>query len=214
MPAGASAGTYYIIAVADANGAVVETSETNNIKYITVKIGADLIVSTLSGPSTTVTPGQVINLSEATKNRGTVTAGASVTKFYWSTNSSYDGTDVYLGERSVASLGSGDDFRSSEHDGDGACGSECGNVLYHCGSGCERGGSGDLRDEQHQIHYGEDRGGSDCFNAERTEHDGDAGAGDQSFGGDEEPGDGAGGGLGDEVLLVNEQLPMMLRTCI
>ena len=50
----------------------------------------DLIVSSLTGPPYPymVTPGQVINLSEATKNQGTVTAGASVTKFYWSTNRS------------------------------------------------------------------------------------------------------------------------------
>ena len=33
IPATASPGTYYIIAVADATGVVPETSETNNTKY-------------------------------------------------------------------------------------------------------------------------------------------------------------------------------------
>lgn len=111
VPASATSGTYYILAVADANGEIVETSETNNTKYISVKIGADLIVSTLTGPPYpyTVTPGQAVTLTEATKNQGTVaTAVNTVTKYYWSTNTTYDASDTYLGERSIPALAAGE----------------------------------------------------------------------------------------------------------
>jgi uncharacterized membrane protein len=108
IPSGAAAGIYYIIARADADTSATETSETNNTRFTTVGIGADLIVPTLAGPAAPVTPGQVINIAETTRNQGTdATMGNTVTRFYWSTNSTYDAADVALAERVVGPLGAG-----------------------------------------------------------------------------------------------------------
>ena len=69
---------------------------------------ADLIVSTLTGPID-VAPGQVISLSEATRNQGTgATTVNTVTRFYWSTNTTYDASDVMLGQRTVGPLAAGE----------------------------------------------------------------------------------------------------------
>jgi heme/copper-type cytochrome/quinol oxidase subunit 2 len=108
IPSTAVAGTYYIIAWADTDKSISETLETNNTKYITVKIRPDLIVSTLTGP-TDVAPGQVISFSEATKNQGNgATTVDTVTRFYWSTNTTYNTSDVVLGERTVGPLAAGE----------------------------------------------------------------------------------------------------------
>jgi hypothetical protein len=64
----------------------------------------DLIVSTLTGPIN-VAPGQEINLSEATKNQGSgATTVNTMTRFYWSTNTTYNASDIPLGERTVGPL--------------------------------------------------------------------------------------------------------------
>ena len=50
----------------------------------------------------------MITLSEATKNQGsTATTVNTVTRFYWSTNSAYDASDVLLGQRTVGPLTAG-----------------------------------------------------------------------------------------------------------
>jgi subtilase family serine protease len=106
VPGGLAAGTYYILAVADAMGAVAEGYETNNTKYLAVRVGPDLIVSALTGPAT-VSPGSSITIADTTKNQGLVAAAASVTKFYWSTNYTFEATDAALGSRAVPALGAG-----------------------------------------------------------------------------------------------------------
>jgi subtilase family serine protease len=51
----------------------------------------------------------VINLSEATKNQGSgATMVNTVTRFYWSTNTTYNASDVPLGERTVGPLAAGE----------------------------------------------------------------------------------------------------------
>jgi len=50
----------------------------------------------------------VISVLEATKNQGSAaTPGSSVTRFYWSTNSTYDAADTPLAYRSVEPLAAG-----------------------------------------------------------------------------------------------------------
>jgi len=87
---------------------VAEADETNNTYCKSfVVVGPDLIISTFTVP-TTVAPGQVINLSEATRNQGKVaTTVSTVTRFYWSTDTTYDASDVPLGERPVPPLAAG-----------------------------------------------------------------------------------------------------------
>jgi subtilase family serine protease len=108
LPGSMAPGTWYIIAKADGPEAVAEASETNNTySKSLVVVGPDLIILTLTGP-TTVKPGQVINLSEATRNQGSrATTVNTVARFYWSTNSTLDASDVPLGERVVGSLAAG-----------------------------------------------------------------------------------------------------------
>jgi len=54
IPAATAAGTYYIIARADAGNAVAETAETNNTRASSVAIGPDLAVSAMSVPTAPV----------------------------------------------------------------------------------------------------------------------------------------------------------------
>ncbi len=41
LPPGLAPGTYYVLAQADADGAVTETYETNNVGFLAVKVGPD-----------------------------------------------------------------------------------------------------------------------------------------------------------------------------
>ncbi len=106
IPAGATSGTRYIIAKADADNVVAELSETNNNKSKSIKIGPDLTVSTLSAPTSAVR-GATITVTTAIKNNGGGDAGASTTKLYLSTNTTWDAGDTYLGERAVPNIVAG-----------------------------------------------------------------------------------------------------------
>jgi hypothetical protein len=100
-----STGKYYLIAMADDGKVVSETNETNNKKSKAIYIGPDLIVSTLTAPTSAVR-GTTISIGDTTKNKGCGTAGASTTKFYLSTNTTINiGVDYELGTRPVPSLG-------------------------------------------------------------------------------------------------------------
>jgi subtilisin family serine protease/subtilase family serine protease len=107
IPPGTVTGTYYVIGVADWNGAVAESTESNNTRTSNlVLIGPDLVVTAVSAPSSAVA-GSSISASDTTKNQGGDTAVASVTSFFLSSNSSLDVSDVLLATRPVPSLGPG-----------------------------------------------------------------------------------------------------------
>ncbi|MBI5194214.1 MAG: DUF1566 domain-containing protein [Nitrospirae bacterium] len=106
IPAGTATGKYFIIAWSDADSVVAETYEGNNKKVRAINILPDLIVSILSAPNT-ASAGATITISETTKNIGGSTAAASTTKFYFSTNTTYDTGDTLLGSRSIPFLGAG-----------------------------------------------------------------------------------------------------------
>lgn len=104
IPAGTPAGSYYIVAQADAANAVRETTEGNNTRTSSVvQIGPDLIVTALSGPSTAAAGG-TIAVSDTTRNQGAGSAAASATGFYLSSDLIFGATDVFLGSRPVGSL--------------------------------------------------------------------------------------------------------------
>jgi subtilase family serine protease len=108
IPAGTPTGLYYIIANADDGGAVVETSEGNNIRYVTIRVGPDLTVTGISGPARGGV-GDTIQVNDTTKNSGTGSAGPSTTVFYLSANYALDATDIRLNPtRSVGPLNAGD----------------------------------------------------------------------------------------------------------
>jgi subtilisin family serine protease/uncharacterized membrane protein len=107
IPAATTAGTYYIIAKADADETVAEALETNNSAARSIQVGPDLTVSSLVAPST-AGAGATVTVTETTVNQGAAGAGASVTRFFLSTNFQLDATDVPLsGNRSVPALPAG-----------------------------------------------------------------------------------------------------------
>ncbi len=107
LPAATAAGSYYVIAVADAGGAVAESLENNNTRASAiVRIGPDFTVTAVAAPSSAVA-GTSISASDTTKNQGVDTAPPSVTRYYLSSNSTFDAADLPLGARAVLSLGPG-----------------------------------------------------------------------------------------------------------
>jgi subtilase family serine protease len=107
IPSGLAVGTFYVIAKADADGLVVETSETNNTVVRAVSIGPDFVVSTLQVPSKVVA-GTVVSVTDTTKNQGAGVTAPSTTRCYLSANATLDTGDVLLdGSRAVPSLAGG-----------------------------------------------------------------------------------------------------------
>jgi subtilase family serine protease/subtilisin family serine protease len=106
IPSGIGPGLYYIIAKADAEGTVVETSEVNNTQYVFIQIGPDLMINSLTAPSTAAA-GSTISINDTTRNQGGGPADGSTTKFYLSTNTTLDASDILLGSRSVPLLDPG-----------------------------------------------------------------------------------------------------------
>ena len=105
IPSGTAAGTYYVIAVADADGAVNEVDETNNASASgPILIGPDLVISAMSAPLTT-SPGATINISNTIVNQGGApTTVETIVKFFLSADTIIDGNDVFLGSRTVPAL--------------------------------------------------------------------------------------------------------------
>jgi len=107
IPPATGVGSYFVIAKADWEGTVKENIETNNVRTSAlVKIGPDLIVSTVTAPATALAGG-TIDVSDTTKNQGGGSSATSTTRFYWSTNTALDGSDQLIGTRSVPLLAPG-----------------------------------------------------------------------------------------------------------
>ncbi len=106
IPEDAAVGNWYLLAMADSEEVVIETSEGNNTYARTIKIGADMRISSLSVPST-AGPGESINVTDTTMNQGGAAAEPSMTHFYLSTNSSFDASDTLLGSRNIPALAAG-----------------------------------------------------------------------------------------------------------
>jgi subtilase family serine protease len=108
VPSNTATGTYYLIAKADADGVVTETSETNNIYARSIKIGPDLDVTTLTASVSSVVAGGTVTVTDRVLNDGGGSAPVSVTRFYLSTNTALDGGDTLLAaSRTVPSLAPG-----------------------------------------------------------------------------------------------------------
>ncbi len=103
IPASTATGTYYLFARADGGEAVAETNETNNTLSRTIRMGPDLVVSSLAAPAATGA-GESILLTDTTRNAGGGGAAASVTRFYLSSNPTFEAADVLLGQRTAAGL--------------------------------------------------------------------------------------------------------------
>ena len=105
IPAGTAPGTYWVIAAADWNGTVAESTENNNSRASSLRVGPDLTVPVLTAPSSAVA-GTSISVSDTTTNQGGDTAEASMTSFYLSTNLTLDAneSDLHRGRAVIVSL--------------------------------------------------------------------------------------------------------------
>jgi subtilase family serine protease len=103
IPPDTTPGTHYVIARADYDGAIAETTETNNDKSRSIVIGGDLVVTANTAPATGM-PNGAITVTDTTRNQGAATIPPSSTGFYLSTNGSLSANDVFLGSRTVSAL--------------------------------------------------------------------------------------------------------------
>ncbi len=109
VPSTLTAGTYYIGAIADYNNSRAETSETNNAltgNTIVLTIGADLVMTAVSGPASG-TKGTAIGISNTVKNQGTGGVASFAIGLYLSTDANITTTDLRIGTRSIGSLAAG-----------------------------------------------------------------------------------------------------------
>jgi len=112
IPAGTLAGTWYIVFYSDADLAVAESNETNNVGSFQITVTStttqpDLVVLTPAASPSTIVAGQTSTASCSVKNQGTASAAASVLKYYLSANSTYEATDALLASSNVAILAAG-----------------------------------------------------------------------------------------------------------
>jgi subtilase family serine protease len=103
LPASATFGTGFVIALADAGNDVAESSETDNTRSTQVRIGPDLRVSNLTAPAS-AGGGGTIAVGVTTENQGGSESPASVTRLFLSLDNVLDAGDSVLGERAVPLL--------------------------------------------------------------------------------------------------------------
>jgi subtilase family serine protease len=100
-------GTYYLLAQADSESVITENDETNNIVYQSLEIveppKPDLLFDNLTIPNT-VTPNSNLLVSYTIRNQGNANANASLTRFYLSTDTILDSSDIELGSDNLASV--------------------------------------------------------------------------------------------------------------
>ena len=107
LPSNLTAGYYFVIAEADADGQVNEVYDTNNTRADSVRIGPDLRLTAMTVPSS-VAPGQQIVVADTARNDGGGDATAFVVRFYLSNDTSLSADDLLLtGSRSIPSLAGG-----------------------------------------------------------------------------------------------------------
>ena len=111
VPTTAVPGTYRVIACADAGLLVKESNEANNCaaSATAVTVGwPDLIAASVSDPPASAALGTAFSVTDTVQNTGTVSAGASVVRYYLSPDAVKDAGDVLLtGYRIVPVLAAG-----------------------------------------------------------------------------------------------------------
>jgi subtilase family serine protease len=103
IPATTTGGSYFVLAVADAENVAVESNETNNVRSRAVRTGPDLVITAVGAP-VGARPGGAITVTDTTKNQAGEPSPASTTSFFLSRDTTLDPTDRLLGSRSVIAL--------------------------------------------------------------------------------------------------------------
>lgn len=112
IPSGTTAGSYYILFVADADAQVTESNETNNTGSVLITVTSasgnpDLVVEAASASPVALTAGQTTTASCTVRNQGTAASVASSLKYYLSSDNAYSTGDTYLATDAVGALASG-----------------------------------------------------------------------------------------------------------
>ncbi len=103
IPPATAPGAYFLIAVADATAVVFEANEANNTRVRPLTLGPDLLVKTLTAPPAAL-PGAALTVKLATRNGARGPAPASLTRLYWSTDTTWDPGDTLLATQTLAPL--------------------------------------------------------------------------------------------------------------
>ena len=104
IPSDLGAGSYYLIAKADADDVLWENQEANNTSAKALKVGPDLLVSALTVPAAAA-EGALITATYTVRNQGTSQAAASTLRFFWSVNTSIGATDTVLATVNLQPIG-------------------------------------------------------------------------------------------------------------
>ncbi|HAF28413.1 MAG TPA: hypothetical protein DCG75_05130, partial [Bacteroidales bacterium] len=113
IPSGTSLGQWYLLAFIDGYYGAVESNENNNVDYISITVTEntllpDLTLSIYSASPSTINVGENTTLVFNLSNTGDATADANTTKFYLSSNTTYENyIDEYLGEYNFGSINPG-----------------------------------------------------------------------------------------------------------
>ncbi|WP_171025729.1 CARDB domain-containing protein [Hymenobacter jeollabukensis] len=110
IPTTTPTGSYYVLFVADYQGLVSESNETNNVASVAITVsppGVDLQIQQAQLGSTSVLAGSSIYASGYLYNTGNTNAGAHRVGYYLSSNTTFDASDVLLSSGSVTSLTAG-----------------------------------------------------------------------------------------------------------
>jgi subtilase family serine protease len=99
LPSGISNGTYYILFGADQNNITSETNESNNISYSLINVVSptrDLYVRSVKPTEYSAAPGTNMFVKAHVYNSGSASSGSYKVGYYLSTDSIFDGGDLYL----------------------------------------------------------------------------------------------------------------------
>jgi subtilase family serine protease len=104
IPSSQQAGSFYLIAKADADDVLIESTENNNASGARrISIGPDLVASKPTVPAT-ASPGATYNAGYIVTNEGAARAPASVLNLYWSTNLTVEPADPVLAQVNIGEL--------------------------------------------------------------------------------------------------------------
>jgi len=110
IPSSTALNSYYVLACADALNAIDELDETNNCKASSHKVTVtlpDLRVTTVTNPRSVIKPGDSFSVTDTVQNFGSISAGASTTRYYFSTDTNRGSDKLLTGSRAVGSLSPG-----------------------------------------------------------------------------------------------------------
>jgi len=106
IPLGTPGGVYQVFAVANDTKAISELSPNNNTRHTPIKIGPDLVVASITAPTSAKVGATGVNVIGKVTNSGAGGAGTFTVAVYLSVDDTLGG-DVLLGSQDVSNLAPG-----------------------------------------------------------------------------------------------------------